>query len=386
MVSVPDDAIPESVTDCFVSYKREDNEDLGGVVDRIRTDLSGMYAAHTGKSLRVFIDREGIGWGEDWRQKIRESVERATVFVPVVTMRYFTSQHCREELMSFYNNAKQLGVTELLLPIVLMGEDQIRSDDPREEVRLIERLNYKSLREAWLAGFESPEWRQAMFDCVQHLDSALQEAERTLAQRQPGSARLAQRERTVPTADGTEPDIPEDSGDLVDLTERFLALEPLANAAVQALTTFSTEAGEAFAGIDFETLSTEQTRVKLFGAAEKLKVPSNAVFEHGERLQRAVEQVDALLRGFVEEMRGIQLPQVQGQLDGLLSRFSDETGELAEAVELVGQMVETLKFVSLMNVALRATLRPGIRGLQSIKSAVSALETWERLSSSSETA
>lgn len=138
-----DESIPESVTDCFLSYKREDNEDLGGVVDRIRADLSGWYAAHTGKSLRVFIDRESIGWGEDWRQKIRESVERATVFVPAVSMRYFTSQNRREELMSFYNNAEQLGVTELLLPIVLMGEDQIRADDPREEVRLIERVNHK---------------------------------------------------------------------------------------------------------------------------------------------------------------------------------------------------------------------------------------------------
>lgn len=386
---MPDDSIPESVTDCFLSYKREDN-DLGGVVDRIRTDLNGMYSAHTGKSLRVFIDRESIGWGEDWRQKIRESVERATVFVPVVTMRYFTSQHCREELMSFYNNADQLGVTELLLPIVLMGEDQIRSDDSREEVRLIETLNYKRLQKAWLAGFDSPEWRQAMFDCVQDLDSALQAAERTLAQRETGSsALLAQRERSLRTGDETESDVsdvPEGIGDMVDLTERFLALEPLATAAVQALTTFSNETEEAFGGIDVETLSTDQTRVKLFGAAAKLKGSSNAVFEHGERLQTAVEELDALLRGFVEEMRGIHLPQVQGQIDEMLLRFRDETGELAEAVEVVGQMVEMLKFVSLMNVALRKALRPGIRGLQSIKSAVSALQTWERLSSSGETA
>lgn len=385
---MPDDSIPESVTDCFLSYKREDN-DLGGVVDRIRTDLSGMYSAHTGKSLRVFIDRESIGWGEDWRQKVRESVERATVFVPVVTMRYFTSQHCREELMSFYNNADQLGVTELLLPIVLMGEDQIRSDDLREEVRLIEKLNYKRLQKAWLAGFDSPEWRQAMFHCVHDLDSALQAAERTLAQRETGSsALLAQRESSLPTGDETESvsDVPEGIGDMVDLTERFLTLEPLATAAVQALTTFSNEAEEAFGGIDFETLSTDQTRVKLFGAAAKLKGSSNAVFEHGERLQTAVEEVDALLRGFVEEMRGIHLPQVQGQIDEMLLQFRDETGELAEAVEVVGQMVEMLKFVSLLNVALRKVLRPGIRGLQSIKSAVSALQTWERLSSSGETA
>lgn len=222
---------------------------------------------------------------------------------------------------------------------------------------------------------------------MEDLDSALQAAERTLAQRETDtSARLAQRQARVADGDQTDTGIPDDIVDLADLTERFFSLEGLANAGVQALATFATEAGEAFQGIDQETLSPEQSRVKLLGAAARLEGPSRALFEHGERLQIAVEEVDALLRSLIEQMRAIHLSQVQEQVDDLVSQFHDETGQLAEAVNMVDQMVEMLKFVSLMNVALRTALRPGIRGMQSIKSAVSALQGWERLSSAGGTA
>lgn len=85
----------------FISYRRVDNDDFGGAVDRLASDLKAVYAAKTGGQLQLFVDRESIGWGADWRDAIRTSVECATVFMPVITMRYFQSNQCCEELQSF---------------------------------------------------------------------------------------------------------------------------------------------------------------------------------------------------------------------------------------------------------------------------------------------
>lgn len=81
---------PTSLNRGFISYTRADNETFGQVVNRLKADLTGQFQAQTGRTLELFLDRDSIGWGEDWRQTIRTSVQAATVFIPVVTMRFFT--------------------------------------------------------------------------------------------------------------------------------------------------------------------------------------------------------------------------------------------------------------------------------------------------------
>ena len=123
------DKTVETVTEGFISYRRDDNADFGGVVDEIRTIIPAIFESRTGQRLELFIDREGIGWGEDWREKILTSVKQATVFIPVVTLRYFNSSACMDELLAFEATARNLGVTDLILPIVLFGAEQISKDD-----------------------------------------------------------------------------------------------------------------------------------------------------------------------------------------------------------------------------------------------------------------
>lgn len=221
-----------------------------------------------------------------------------------------------------------------------------------------------------------------MFACVEDLDRALQAAELELAQRETGATRHEERQAGVAgVSQAAEGDAPEELDESTDLGEHFETLEGLLSPALEALTTFGTEAGEVL-GSDLATLSAAQMRVRLIGAAARLKEPSDAVFEHCGRLQTAVEEADVLLRGLVEQMRAVELPEVQDQVDALVMNFHDESGELREAASMVHQLIEMLKLVSLMNVALRKTLRPGIRGLQSLSSAVSTVRSWERLSAS----
>src|SRR5689334_16818015 len=102
----------------FLSYARADDEAFG-MVDPLVSKLKALVKVKTGRSLDVFVDRDSIGWGENWRDRLAESVESATVFLPLLTATYLEREACREEFLAFHAKAKVLGVTELLLPVLV---------------------------------------------------------------------------------------------------------------------------------------------------------------------------------------------------------------------------------------------------------------------------
>lgn len=157
---------------CFISYCPEDDETFDFVVARLRHAITGMFEAHTGDPLAVFVDRDEIEWGQRTRDETSRAISNATLFVPIITMRYFKSDRC-QELIEFNAVAKEHGVTGLILPLILMGAETIQPNHPWPEVQLIDKLNYKSIESAWRDGYESPAWKRAMIDIVKGLSAAL---------------------------------------------------------------------------------------------------------------------------------------------------------------------------------------------------------------------
>lgn len=369
------------MTQCFLSYRRDDNDQFGGVVDQLKRDLEGIYEAHTGRRLQIFVDRDSIGWGADWRQNIRLSVERATVFIPVITMRYFASQACRDELLAFYASARQLGVTELLLPLVLAGEDQISADDPREEVRLIERLNQKRIRPAWMAGYHSAEWRTLIVDLVTSLEHALRASEEALIAREraPNSAGRASVNTDVRQGAGNMAAQPPDV-DVSDMAERLGRLTPLLEEVMSVIEDFGRVAERTIGQTDFATLSARQQKAKLLRAANEFGPVSQAVGTKGAELLSATQDADAMLRAVYEELASIDSPLARQSLSELIDSIGAPSAELAEAAGTMDELANMLRLASLMSVALRQALRPGIHGIEAIRSAVDTVQSWERLS------
>jgi hypothetical protein len=358
-------------TQCFISYTRPDNEQFSGIVDRLKRDLAGRFEATTGRPLRIFLDRETIGWGEDWRSKIRTSIESATFLIPVITMRYFQSPACREELMAFYENAKQLGVTELVLPVILAGASQISADDPREEVRIIERVNYRNIEETWLDGYDSPAWMRMIHDMVQDLDRALQKAESAIAAREE-TALTNQAKKSVTTSQSGPTDA--DDIDIFELGEKFQEITALTEEASQALTNFGKASSDALSG-DMSSLSRPQQQARMVKAAHDIKKHAEHLSDVGGRFEQSVIELDPQLRALVGELREINLDEAATQLQNLLepmSKFEDMTESLGQ----MDQMVQMLRFASLTNVSLRKAIQPAIKGIQSMGNAVRTAESW----------
>jgi hypothetical protein len=363
----------DAVSDCFFSYKRDDNAELYEVVDRIRRDLSGLYAAHTGKTLRIFLDRESIGWGADWQQRIREAVESATAFIPIITMRYFTSPACSEELLLFFNNAKQLGVTELLLPIVIAGASNIRDTDEREEVRIIASRNYANLQEPWLAGYGSSEWRRAIFKLVTDLDDALTSAEEALASRE-------QSPDDTSGGAGADPDPPSDPASEVDALElqgRIEELSALLQRTMRSLEKFSTITTKSLSG-DFPSLSRNQQMAVLARLAKQIGPVSQALGQQGQALKMATASIDVDLRALMQAVESIDSTTfAPSALFGDLAGLSELDGVVASMDELLSMM----KVAALMSVSLRKALRPATDGIQAIRTATMIVRGWSGLAS-----
>ncbi len=55
---------------------------------------------HTGKPFKVFQDRNDLEWGQNWQDRIENSLEEVTFLIPVITPSFFNSPACQKELGS----------------------------------------------------------------------------------------------------------------------------------------------------------------------------------------------------------------------------------------------------------------------------------------------
>src|SRR5690349_7182667 len=102
----------------FWSYVHADDEAERGRIVNLGADLASAYGLLTGGDLDLFLDRDALHWGDDWRQRISDAIAATTFFIPIVTPRYFNSPECRRELIEFDREARRLGAGALLLPIL----------------------------------------------------------------------------------------------------------------------------------------------------------------------------------------------------------------------------------------------------------------------------
>lgn len=172
-----------------MSYARTDDED--GWLTELRERLSQAVGRHTGEEFTIFQDRNDIKWGENWKERIEQSIDSATFFIPVITPRFFTSRACRRELKRFLSRESALGRNDLVLPIYHVTCLQL--DDPRKLSRskfaqAIAKHQYADWRALRTAGIRSAKVRKAFDELAIQVRDAL-------GHPSPGPVKPAARER-----------------------------------------------------------------------------------------------------------------------------------------------------------------------------------------------
>ncbi len=157
----------------FMSY--DHNDDWNDRLSKLRELLEISVRNHTGgKTFKIFQDKRDIKWGEDWKDRIKESLNEVTFFIPILTPSFFNSQYCRFELETFLNREKMVNRKDLILPIYYMDtpildDDTKRENDPlAKEIRPRIYLDWRDFRNCAIESREftsSPE-SKPIFDIL----------------------------------------------------------------------------------------------------------------------------------------------------------------------------------------------------------------------------
>jgi parallel beta-helix repeat protein len=158
----------------FLSYVHDD--DKYEHVTKFRDRLSDEVQMVVGTEFAIFQDRKDIQWGQNWRQRIEESIDEVTFLIPVITPRFFNSEFCREELQRFLEREKRLGRNDLILPIYfvdtpLLNEDELCAED--ELAQAIASRQYADWRELRFEPFTNPQVGKTLERLARQIRDAL---------------------------------------------------------------------------------------------------------------------------------------------------------------------------------------------------------------------
>jgi predicted ATPase len=139
------DAVSSARVVVYLSYAYPDNAD--GFVEQLCHLLCGEFQVQTGLPTEGIWDISRALQEADWSTATAKFVERATILVPVISPKYFSSAACRKEFEEFLEREKRTG-RRLIFPVYILTAAVF--DDPAPDPftwsQLFERHNPIDLR------------------------------------------------------------------------------------------------------------------------------------------------------------------------------------------------------------------------------------------------
>lgn len=145
--------LPELVG--FLSYARDDDEDSNGALSALREKIQRELRAQLGRSsrdFRIWQDTEAIPAGALWAEEIKQAINQAVFFIPIITPQVVRSQWLRFELDAFAAREKVLGRDDLIFPILyitvpeLEDERKWANDPALQFIATRQYLDYRRIR------------------------------------------------------------------------------------------------------------------------------------------------------------------------------------------------------------------------------------------------
>lgn len=110
--------------DVFISYRRE-SDPKEWTQDIFLPKFKAYLGAELGKTLNIFIDKQGIEGGQYWEDTLKIALAKSKCLVPVLMPSYFQSEWCVREFSVLYHRQEQLvpKPNSLIVPFVIWDGD-----------------------------------------------------------------------------------------------------------------------------------------------------------------------------------------------------------------------------------------------------------------------
>lgn len=144
----------------FMTYVRFDDEHDNGRLTQFRERLSAEVRVQSGQEFPIFQDRNDINWGENWRERIDDSIDAVTFLIPIITPSFFASSACRTEVEQFLKREKKLKRKDLVLPLYYVDCPVVNQEAKRakdEIAKAIASHQYADWRLLRFEPFTSPQ-------------------------------------------------------------------------------------------------------------------------------------------------------------------------------------------------------------------------------------
>ncbi len=337
----------------FWSYTRKDDELEGGRIRRLAEKLRAEFALLTGAELELFVDRDGIEWGDAWRSRIDEALAATTFFIPIITPRYFERRECRHELLTFIGHAKSLGMEELLLPILYVQVSDLIGEGAStdEAVAIVAATQWVDWRNLRLEEEDSGRYRQA----VNRLAARLLEVSERLADRPPSPA---------PAVVATVGE--EDEPGLVDLMAVAEEALPTWQAIIEQFAPVLEQLNEA----NKEAVVARRLGIALEGPADKLVQLGNS---YASELVRIDPGILAMLRALEQDPTQLNDEGITELLNSIQG-FAALSRNNAQSTR---ELSDTYSGIADISRVLRGPVRKIKQGLRGVLDGQSIIDEWD---------
>jgi TIR domain len=360
----------------FWSYVHADDDADGGRVSRLAHDVAAQFEMLTGEKIDLFLDRDDIDWGEDWRNKIDESLSSVGFFIAVLTPRYFTSPECRRELQRFARRAQNLGIKELVLPLLYVDVPALHEDLPSDDlVALVKPFQWENWRELRFSDVDSGEYRRGVARLAQRLVEANKKAD---------EANIVAAALELEAATEDEDDSPGLLDKLVATEETLPQWHKTLEAISEEITRIGSIVQEAAEDMERSDKQGKGFAARLTIArrlSQKMREPSEKVWSFGNDFASQLHQVDTGLRAIIERAPNEvnENPEARSDVCEFFDSIEEVSAAAHEGLDALQSMVDAISPVEAMSRDLRRPLKRLRQGLTLMVEAREVTDEWVEL-------
>lgn len=355
----------------FWSYTHADDAAEGGSIARLARDIKAQYELITADVIELFIDRDSLKWGHDWRRVVDDSLSATAFFIPVLTPRFIQSAECRRELNYFVRRAQQLGLEKLIMPILWVDFPALHEDPPTDGViELIKPFQWENWTELRHAESSSSDYRRAVAKMATRLAEANAEADRADIAGTALQALKDDRDDSPGTVDlmaRAEESLPEWAETVQLIGQEIENIGRLMQAGTDELNTANV-ARKGFAG----------RLVVLRNVARELEGPSTRIRDFGDEFTRQLNDVDrgitVIIQNAPAEIEGD--PATKEGFCEFFYSIREMASSADDGLGSLSAMIDAIKPVEAMSRDLREPLRTLRRGLTAMHEGRQVINSW----------